>query len=39
MKTAVKEVKVGLNFGSGIQSVKRSAIPNSTIYFEYDEVF
>lgn len=39
MKTAVKEIKVGLNFGSEIQSVGRLAIRNSMIYFEYDEVF
>ncbi|MDN3708821.1 HipA N-terminal domain-containing protein [Myroides ceti] len=39
MKTAVKEIKVGLNFGSGIQSVGRLAIRNSIIYFEYDEAF
>ncbi|MFD0700131.1 type II toxin-antitoxin system HipA family toxin [Myroides pelagicus] len=39
MKTAVKEIKVGLNFGSGVQSVGRLAIRNSTIYFEYDEAF
>lgn len=39
MKTAVKEIKVGLNFGSAIQSVGRLAIRNSMIYFEYDEVF
>jgi len=39
MKTAVKEIKVGLNFGSGIQSLGRLAIRNSMIYFEYDETF
>lgn len=39
MKTAVKEIKVGLNFGSGIQPVGRLAIRNSIIYFEYDEAF
>ena len=39
MKTAVKEIKVGLNFGSGIQPVGRLAIRNTMIYFEYDEAF
>lgn len=39
MKTAIKEIKVGLNFGSGIQPVGRLAIRNRIIYFEYDEAF
>lgn len=39
MKTAIKEIKVGLNFGDKIHSVGRLAIHNSIIYFEYDEVF
>ena len=39
MKTAIKEIKVGLDFGSGIQSVGRLAIQNSVIYFEYDNDF
>lgn len=39
MKTAVKEIKVGLNFGSGIQPVGRLVIRNTMIYFEYDEAF
>lgn len=39
MKTAVKEIKVSLNFGSGIQPVGRLAIRNTMIYFEYDEAF
>lgn len=39
MKTAIKEIKVGLNFGSGIQPVGRLAIRNSIIYFEYDDAF
>ncbi|MGL5274625.1 type II toxin-antitoxin system HipA family toxin, partial [Myroides sp.] len=39
MKLAVKEIKVGLNFGFGIQPVGRLAIRNSIIYFEYDEAF
>lgn len=39
MKTAIKEIKVGLDFGSGIQSVGRLAIRNGVIYFEYDEGF
>ncbi|MBV2223952.1 MAG: type II toxin-antitoxin system HipA family toxin [Cloacibacterium sp.] len=39
MKTSIKEIKVGLNFGSEIQSVGRLAIRNGIIYFEYDEAF
>ncbi|MFM9403284.1 type II toxin-antitoxin system HipA family toxin [Myroides odoratimimus] len=39
MKLAVKEIKVGLNFGSGIKPVGRLAIRNGIIYFEYDETF
>jgi serine/threonine-protein kinase HipA len=39
MKIAIKEIKVGLNFGSGIQPVGRLAISNGIIYFEYDEEF
>jgi len=39
MKVAIKEIKVGLNFGSVIQSVGRLAIRNGIIYFEYDEEF
>jgi serine/threonine-protein kinase HipA len=39
MKIAIKEIKVGLNFGSGIQPVGRLAIRNGIIYFEYDEEF
>lgn len=39
MKTSIKEIKVGLDFGSGIQSVGRLAIRNGIIYFEYNEVF
>lgn len=34
MKTVIKEIKVGLDFGSGMQSVVRLAVRNSTIYFE-----
>jgi len=39
MKIAIKEIKVGLNFGSGIQSVGRLAIRDGIIYFQYDEEF
>lgn len=39
MNVAIKEIKVGLNFGSVIQSVGRLAIRNGIIYFEYDEEF
>lgn len=39
MKIAIKEIKVGLDFGSGIQPVGRLAIRNGIIYFEYDEDF
>lgn len=39
MKITIKEIKVGLNFGSGIQPVGRLAIRNGIIYFEYDEGF
>ncbi len=39
MKIAIKEIKVGLNFGSGIQPVGRLAIRDNIIYFQYDEEF
>ncbi len=39
MKTVIKEIKVGLNFGNEILPVGRLAIHNSIIYFEYDEAF
>ena len=39
MKTITKEIKVGLNFGSEVQSVGRLALHNSVIYFEFDEEF
>ncbi|WP_439479886.1 type II toxin-antitoxin system HipA family toxin [Chryseobacterium aquaticum] len=39
MKIAIKEIKVGLNFGSGIQAVGRLAIRDGIIYFQYDEEF
>jgi serine/threonine-protein kinase HipA len=39
MKTATREIKVGLNFGSGVQPVGRLAIRNRVIYFEYDDDF
>ncbi|RKZ13018.1 type II toxin-antitoxin system HipA family toxin, partial [bacterium] len=32
----VKEIKVGLNFGSSVNPVGRLAMRNRTIYFEYD---
>lgn len=35
----VAEVKVGLDFGSGFQSVGRLAIRDHVIYFEYNEKF
>ena len=35
----VAEIKVGLDFGSGIMPVGRLAIRNSIIYFQYDEGF
>lgn len=39
MKISIKEIKVGLNFGFGIQSVGRLAIRDGIIYFQYDEEF
>ena len=39
MKTSIKELKVGLNFGSEIQKVGRLAIRDEIIYFEYDNSF
>ncbi|HIX54529.1 MAG TPA: type II toxin-antitoxin system HipA family toxin [Candidatus Sphingobacterium stercoripullorum] len=39
MKTVIREIKVGLNFGFDVKPVGRLAIRNSVIYFEYDEVF
>ena len=39
MKTAIREIKVGLDYGSGVQSVGRLAIRNGIIYFEYDNDF
>lgn len=35
----ITEIKVGLEFGSGIQSVGRLAIRNGIIYFEYHDEF
>ena len=35
----ITEIKIGLNFGSEIQSVGRLAERNGIIYFEYDEDF
>lgn len=37
MRTSIKELKVGLNFGSEIQPVGRLAIRDGIIYFEYAE--
>lgn len=39
MRTSIKELKVGLNFGSEIQPVGRLAIRDGIIYFEYDRTF
>ena len=39
MRTSIKELKVGLNFGSEIQPVGRLAIRDGIIYFEYDNTF
>lgn len=39
MKISIKEIRVGLNFGSGIQPVGRLAIRDGIIYFQYDEEF
>ncbi|MDT8428418.1 MAG: type II toxin-antitoxin system HipA family toxin [Pseudomonadales bacterium] len=36
---SVMELKVGLNFGAGVQSVGRMAIRERKIYFEYDGTF
>jgi Uncharacterized protein related to capsule biosynthesis enzymes len=35
----IAEIKVGLDFGSGIQPVGRLAIRNGIIYFQYDDNF
>lgn len=39
MKQSVTELKVGLDFGSGIQSVGRMAIRDRVVYFEYSDSF
>lgn len=39
MRTSIKELKVGLNFGQEIQPVGRLAIRDGIIYFEYDNTF
>ena len=39
MRTSIKELKVGLNFGQEIQPVGRLAIRDGIIYFEYDNAF
>lgn len=36
---SVKEIKVGINFGDGVNPVGRLAIRDSQIYFEYDQAF
>lgn len=39
MNKSITEIKVGLDFGAGIQSVGRMAIRDRIIYFEYSESF
>ena len=39
MRKSIKELKVGLDFGTKIQPVGRLAILNGIIYFEYDNTF
>lgn len=39
MTKLIKEVKVGLDFGSTAYSVGRLAITDQTIYFEYNDAF
>ena len=39
MKTSIKEMKVGLDFGSRIQLVGRLSIRDGIIYLQYDEEF
>jgi len=39
MNRPIAQIKVGLNFGSGILSVGRLAIRDRIIYFEYDDAF
>ncbi|MDH1603411.1 type II toxin-antitoxin system HipA family toxin [Empedobacter sp. GD03739] len=39
MKTAIKDIKVSLNFGSEILPVGKLAIQNNTIYFQYNDDF
>ena len=36
MIRSIKEVKVGINFGSSVHHVGRMAIRDRQIYFEYD---
>ena len=36
---SVKEIRVGINFGAGLNSVGRLAIRDRRIYFEYDQTF
>lgn len=39
MKAQISEIKVGIDFGTGIDPVGRLAIRDQTIYFEYDMKF
>lgn len=39
MKQIIKEVKVGLDFGTEIQSVGRLASRDQVVYFEYSDIF
>ena len=39
MNSQVKEIKVSLDFGAGMEAVGRLAISNQTIYFEYELSF
>ncbi|WAC41059.1 type II toxin-antitoxin system HipA family toxin [Pedobacter sp. SL55] len=39
MSAPLAEVKVSLDFGSGIEAVGRMAMRNRIIYFEYDDAF
>lgn len=39
MKIAIKEIKVGLDFGSRIQPVGRLVIRDGIVYYQYNEEF
>jgi serine/threonine-protein kinase HipA len=39
MKAPIAELRVGLDFGNGIQSVGRMAIRDRVIYFEFSASF